>query len=153
MLPGLPLEFHGNFRFLVKVDGIFTASFNECKLPSLSVKTLDIEEGGQNSYVHRLPVRVSASTLTLKRGIARDGVLLEWYMQVLTGNMAAAPRSLIVVILDSYVIPISIWMFTDAYPIKWSGPTLNAGDKAVAIEEIELAHKGFEIISAASLMR
>ncbi len=34
------------------------------------------------------------------------------------------------------------WTFRDAYPVKWSGPSFKAGDNAIAIESIELAHNG-----------
>ena len=35
------------------------------------------------------------------------------------------------------------WAFTDAFPVKWTGPALNAGSNDVATETLEIAHHGF----------
>ena len=35
-----------------------------------------------------------------------------------------------------------IWAFEQAYPVKWIGPTLNAGSDSPATEQLELAHGG-----------
>jgi phage tail-like protein len=142
---GQPIEFHATFRFKVLVDGINLAAFIECNLPSLQVETEDIKEGGQNTYTHRLPVRVNAGTVTLKQGITRNDQLLNWYLQVLRGDIESATRTVSVIILDSIKIPIATWTFYDAYPIKWGGLMLKSSDQAVAIEELELAHHGFEV--------
>jgi phage tail-like protein len=37
------------------------------------------------------------------------------------------------------------WTFDGAYPIKWTGPSLNANENTVAIETLELAHEGMEL--------
>ena len=47
------------------------------------------------------------------------------------------------------------WDFKQAYPVKWSGPDLKADSPAVAVETIELVHRGIskpELSSAASLL-
>jgi phage tail-like protein len=142
---GNPIEFHTTFRFKVLVDGINLAAFVECNLPSLQVETEDIKEGGQNAYTHRLPVRVNAGTVSLKQGITRNDQLLNWYLQVLRGDIESATRTVSVIILDSMKVPIATWTFYEAYPIKWGGLMLKSSDQAVAIEELELAHHGFEV--------
>jgi phage tail-like protein len=139
------IEIHASFRFSVKVNDQDLAAFTECNLPSLQVETQDIVEGGQNEYIHKLPVRVKPGSLTLKRGITKNDDLLKWYLQVLEGKMREATRTVTVVMYDSLLRPINTWTFRQAYPIKWSGPQLKSGDKAVAIEELEIAHHGFEI--------
>jgi phage tail-like protein len=35
------------------------------------------------------------------------------------------------------------WNITDAYPVKWTGPDLRATSMEVAIETLELAHRGW----------
>ena len=35
------------------------------------------------------------------------------------------------------------WSLVDVYPVKWTGPTLDAGGNQVAVETLELAHGGF----------
>jgi phage tail-like protein len=37
------------------------------------------------------------------------------------------------------------WMLKDAFPVKWVGPDFKAGEGAVAIETLELAHHGITL--------
>ncbi len=138
-------ELHATFRFVVTIDSLPVGAFTECTLPTLQVETEDVKEGGLSSYSHKLPVRVNAGTFTLRRGVTKSNELLKWYLQVARGQMTSATRTVTVVILDSLGVPVSRWTFNEAYPIKWSGPQLKAGDNTVAIEEIEFAHDGFEV--------
>ena len=135
-LPGGEIEVHGNFRFAVIVDGIAQAAFSECRLPNLQVETIDIKEGGQNTYVHRLPVRVNAGSVTLRHGVTRSASLLSWYLQVLNGDMQNAVRQVTVVVYDVARTPLATWSFRNAYPIKWSGPALKADDQGLVAVHI-----------------
>lgn len=137
-------QFHSGFRFTVSVNDIEAGAFTECTLPSLQVETLDIKEGGQNAYVHKLPVRVSAGTLTLRHGIVKGSALFQWYMLVLNGHIDKAMRQVTITMYDVSHAPLATWNFRDAYPVKWTGPTLKSDDNAVAIESIEIVHHGFE---------
>ncbi|MEL6149087.1 MAG: phage tail protein, partial [Chloroflexota bacterium] len=67
-----------NFRFHVMIDGIWMASFQEVTLPTLTLETTDITEGGQNLYKHKLPLRVDVGTITLKHGLTFDMHLMAW---------------------------------------------------------------------------
>jgi phage tail-like protein len=149
---GEPIEVHSSFRFLVKIDDIDQAAFTECDLPSLQVETLDVTEGGLSGYVHRLPVRVKAGTVTLRRGITKGSALVKWYEMVLNGQIDKAMKTVSITMLglkvsggSSSVSTISTWTFNRAYPVKWVGPRLKSGDQAIAVEEIEIAHSGVEV--------
>lgn len=134
-----------SFRFAVAVDGINFAAFTEFTLPTLTVKTDDITEGGLNTHIHYLPVRVTVGSATLKHGVASDFSLLNWYMQVLNGDIAAATRQITVTMFDGARVPLMTWTFREAYPVKWSGPSLKTDGNSVGIEEIEFVHHGFDI--------
>lgn len=146
---GEPIEIHAGFRFTVKIQGVTQAAFTECQLPSLTIETLDIKEGGQNQYVHRLPVRVKPGTLKLRRGITRGLELLNWYLEVLQGHMEQAPRQVIVVMYDAQLAEVAQWYFHDAFPVSWKGPTLKTEQAVLAIEELELAYHRFSITDQA----
>jgi phage tail-like protein len=133
------------FRFAVALDGVNLAAFSEFRLPSLSVQTVDIQEGGQNTYVHKLPVRVNVGPATLRHGITKDLTLLKWYLQVLKGDLENAYRQVTVVMYDVKRTPVVTWTFRQAIPVKWGGPTMKTDDNGVAIEEIEFIHHGFEV--------
>ncbi|MFN8375294.1 MAG: phage tail protein [Anaerolineae bacterium] len=142
---GQPVEIHATFRFTVSVGGIDQAAFTECNLPSLQVETQSLNEGGQNTYAHTLPIRVKAGNVTLKHGITKNAELLKWYLQVLQGDMENAMRTVTVIMYDVKHKPIATWTFHRAYPVKWGGPQLKTADQSLAIEELEFAHHGFEV--------
>ena len=138
-------ETYDTFRFSVMIDNVHYATFEEFAMPSFQVETMEIKEGGQNSYAHKLPVRVTVGSATLKHGIATDFTLLNWYMDMLKGDIASATRQVRVTMFDTSHLAVMTWTFRQAYPIKWSGPSLKTDNSAVGIEEIEFVHHGFDI--------
>ena len=120
---GQPLEIHAGFHFVVKVDNVNTAAFTECTLPKLQVETLDIKEGGQNEYIHRLPVRVNAGTVTLKHGVTKGDELFKWYLDVQSGNIKNGTRNVTITVYDSTrKISVATWTFNKAFPIGTAVP-------------------------------
>lgn len=142
---GQPIEYHSSFRFSVTVDNIEAGAFTECNLPNIQMETEEIKEGGQNTYSHKLPVRVNVGSVTLRRGITKNDVLLNWYLQVVRGEIKTAIRKVTVIVFDSMSAPIATWTFNNAYPVKWGGLSLKSADSVAAIEEIEFAYHGFEV--------
>ncbi len=145
---GEPVEIHASFRFTVEIEGVTCAAFTECTLPNLEVETTEIKEGGQNEYSHRLPGRVKTGNVTLRHGITKGTELLTWYLEVLKGQVKKATHKVTVVMYDSTLEPVVRWEFEDAYPVKWTGPTLKADQAALAIEALELVHHGFSVNGA-----
>jgi phage tail-like protein len=128
-------------HFQVLVDGIPMAAFTECTLPSLEVETgEEIKEGGLYNYTHKLPLRIKNGTVTLKHGLIRGNVLMTWYLAMLKGDFKNAKREVAVVVLEQNLIPVMILAFRDAMPTKWSGPKLNSGENAVAVEELTFVY-------------
>jgi phage tail-like protein len=138
-------EVNTAFRFTIRINNEDVAAFTECTLPTLQVETQDIKEGGQNRYIHRLPVRVNAGTLKLKRGLTKRSLLYVWYLKVEDQTIKAARQDIEVVMYDISHKEFASWVFYQAYPIKWTGPTLKTDSQAFAFEEIEVAHAGFEV--------
>lgn len=137
------------YLYEVRIDGITQAAFTEVTLPALRVETEDIKEGGLNQYIHKLPVRVNAGTLTLKNGIGIGNQLLQWYLQVAAGNFGQVRKSVEIHLYGgARARPVLSISLEQAYPIRWTGPNLRAGESAAAIEEIELAHSGIEFTQA-----
>jgi phage tail-like protein len=140
-------EVNLGFRFMVTVSGVPLSAFTEVRLPTLTLETEEVKEGGLNTHSHKLPKTVNAGTVTFKHGIGRGSELLQWYLLTHRGLWSMAQRTVNVIVLDStfFMPPVQIWTFWDAYPIKWVGPTLQAGQSAVLVEEIELAHSGYMV--------
>ena len=74
-------------RFYVQVDGWTQAVFTEVSGLAMEMAVEDVEEGGLNSFVHRLPGRVKTSNLTLKRGLTNSDDFLKWTREVSRGKI------------------------------------------------------------------
>jgi phage tail-like protein len=130
------------FNFRVSLDGLPPAGFAECSGLQLETEVQEYVEGGQNDRVHKFVTRTKQVPLVLKRGIV-DRVLWDWFFDVAQGR--ASFRDGTVRIHDaSGGRAVAEWQFRGAFPSKWSGSDLNAGQSAVAMETLELTHKGLE---------
>lgn len=124
------------FRFLVEANGKSLGVFTECSLPVIEWELEEVKEGGQNGYAHQLPGRRKSARLTLKNGVG-NSELMEWFWQMLDEKIAR--KNLTVQLLatqdtNSVVMTLHI---QNAYPVKWSGPTLKADDNSIAIQTVE----------------
>jgi phage tail-like protein len=128
------------YRFCVEIDQLAEAMFSECSGLQAETEVFEWEEGGQNGFKHRLPVRTKFPNLVLKRGVATIK-LWEWYQQVIDGQLK---RRNLAIVLFGYGGETEVrWSITGALPIKWSGPTFKSGSAEAAIETFELVHQGF----------
>src|SRR5262252_7145664 len=103
-------------RFYVEVEGITQAVFTEVSGLSLEVVTEDVEEGGNNSYVHRMPGRCKIGNITLKRGMTKSNDFLKWNLDMAQGTINRRNISLIMYNVDG--TELMRWNFINAYPVK-----------------------------------
>src|SRR4051812_31562903 len=113
---------------------------------SSQADVLEYPEGGQNTFVHRLPSRVKQGNVTLKRGVIPDTVLLDWYQKSV---VQAVPVTLVLTLLDTAGKPVRVWSFINAYPVKWTGGDLNAASTEILTESLEVAHTGMTMTAPA----
>lgn len=130
------------FNFLVEIDGISRAAFQECSGFDSEVEVVEYREGGYNTTLRKLPGLNKYSNITLKWGITDDRELYDWHRQTVQGGVERKSGS--IVLQDSRQQEVARWNFTDAWPTKWTGPDLNAEGNEVAIETLELVHEGIE---------
>lgn len=142
-----PFQAHTAYQFSVAIDSVNMGVFTSFTLPDIEMETVPIKEGGLYEYTHQLPVRVKVGTARLERGITKDLSLLVWYQDVLLGKADKMMRQVTVTLHDIQHNPMIIWSFRNAYPTRWSGPKLEAGNSAIAIETLEFVHHGFKIES------
>jgi len=76
----------------------------------------------------------------LKRGIV-DRLVWDWYYN-LTQGLIVTRHGTVTIRSPDGGSAVAEWEFSDAFPTKWTGPELNAGQSAIAIETLELAHSG-----------
>jgi len=129
------------FNFLVEIEGLVIGGFSDVSGLQVATDVLDFQEGGQNEYVHKLPGPTRyPSNLVLKRGLTDIQTLWTWHQEVISGSIVR--RNGTVYLLDRQGQQAMWWNFKEACPVKWSGPDLKAESNTVAMESIELVHRG-----------
>lgn len=131
------------YSFAVEVGQMQHALFSEFSGIQAEVEVFDYQEGGCNDFVHRLPGRVKFTNITLKRGVAYSDELWRWFEDVINGKVKRQDVS--VVIYSANHKEVKRWNFSRAYPVKWVGPAFKAGENAISIETLELAHEGMRV--------
>lgn len=145
-----------SYRFLVSLDPsdaylppaqsalitlIALGQFSEVTGLGAELEVLAHPEGGRNDYVHQLPVRHSYSRIVLSRGIVRDPGLFFWYQAGLTQSIGARRDGAIILLTPAGKLAIG-WIFRGGLAAGWKGPEMRAGQDAIAVESIEIAHEG-----------
>lgn len=137
--------------FLFEVDGVEIGRFMEVGGLQVDIETADVVEGGENSFVHKLPGRMTWPNITLKRGITQNDSLLAWLNRssgeqfAKSGNKLARSTAAIT-LLGPGGGRLRAWEFEGAFPVKWTGPSFAAVSTDVPTEELELAHHGFRAV-------
>lgn len=136
------------FYFVVSVDDWWSdTSFQEVSGLKVDIETEDVAEGGQNRYVHKLPVRTKYSNLTLKRGVV---TMASPFGRWLERSMAEGPirvgdpRTIVIQLLNGDADPVLSWKVFGAYPLHWEHSALNAMGNDLLIETIELGYQFFQ---------
>ncbi|MFW5942835.1 MAG: phage tail protein [Chloroflexota bacterium] len=126
------------FRFVVDIAGVPQAVFTECTLPVVEWEMEPVHEGGLNTYVHQLPGRQKAATITLKNGVATSA-LLNWYIDSMNETFKRHTVSIkLLNASDKIQRPIMTWDIENALPVKWTGPQLSTASDSIAIQTLEL---------------
>jgi phage tail-like protein len=141
LLPlGLRVDPYMGYRFTVEIESLIVGGFSEVSGLQSEVLLEDVVEGGQNMYIERLPQRMKYPNLVLKHGLTDIETLWRWHRDIVQGKMKRRNGS--IVLFNTNFLEAWRWNFVDAYPVKWTGPTLNAGQSQVAVESVELCHRG-----------
>ncbi|MDZ4722103.1 MAG: phage tail protein [Roseiflexaceae bacterium] len=139
----MPQESPANCRFYVSISGIPQAVFTEVSGLQVETTLQDYEEGGNNEFVHRLPIRTKVGNVTLKRGMTKSNEFLKWYLKIVRGEIDRRPIT--VLMFDPKGTELCRWNFSAAFPVKWVGPQFSADGKTLAIETLEFTHKGVSL--------
>jgi phage tail-like protein len=130
------------FRFTVTFDDLPPGGFSDCAGLQSETEVQEYAEGGLNNHTWRLPGRTKQSNVTLKRGIV-DKVLWDWHRAIADGEFKS--RNCTIVVHDPSGSEEAIeFQLVDAFPTKWIGPELGAGQNNLALETLEVAHQGLK---------
>ncbi len=127
------------FRFLVEIDGTEQGGFQTVSGIERDTKIEPYREGGVNDHEHQHAGLTTYPPLRLKRGLV-DPVLWDWHQDVIAGTIRR--KTISVVLLDEVGAEVWRWILAAAYPSKWTGAELDAGQSTLATETVEFVHHG-----------
>lgn len=132
------------YHFIVDWGGNRTG-FTEVSGLNISHEAVDYREGSSpvDSSI-KIPGRTRFDNIVLKRGIVKgDNDFFSWMKT--KQNSQIQRRDILIKLLDETHAPIMVWKVRNAFPVKYTGPQLQARNNEVAIETLEIAHEGIEI--------
>ena len=136
----------GNFVLALEVDGVEIAHFMECSGIKTSTTVFELEEGGMNHRVHKLPGQSRWENIVLRYGVSGDTTLMEWRDEVLQDEFGeGCRRNGSIVVKNNQMEEVRRYNFLDAWPVAWEGPSLSSGGAEVAVEMVEIAHHGISV--------
>ena len=104
----------------------------------------EFKEGGENRFVHKLPVRTKYADLVLKRGMLLDSQLIKWCLAAFRDRDFKA-ADVTILLMNEKSEPLRTWNVAHAIPKKWSVSDLNANESAIVIETLELSYRYFTV--------
>lgn len=123
---------------------ICNAAFAECDGLEMTMEPKAVREGGNNQEQIHLMGPVSYSQLTLKRGMTANLQLWSWFAAAgQSGRISTAQGQ--VTLWDASGRPCITFILTNCLPVKLRGPSLNAKDGQIAIEEMQLVYASLKV--------
>ena len=129
-------------RFRVRIDGENDlGSWSKCDGLSVEYELKEYMEGGENTFVHKIPGRVKYQNIRLTRLINKDSAKVATWVASLQASVKRQTAE--IAALDTKGGTIATWTLEGVYPLKWTGPSFDVGSNSAATETLELAHNGF----------
>ena len=135
-------EHHGqSVRFRVRIDGEDLGDWTKCDGLSVEYEVKEYQEGGENSFVHKIPGRAKYQNVKLTRVVNKDSKKVALWLSTLQATVRRQTAE--IAALDPKNQEITAWKLQGVYPAKWTGPSFDASSNAIATETLELVHNGF----------
>jgi phage tail-like protein len=134
------------FHFQVQWGGV-RIGFTEVTGLDMQVEAIEYREGSSPEYLKiKMPGMHKFSNITLKRGtIQGDSDFYKW---INTINLTVVERRDIVIsLLNETHAPVMTWKAKNAFPVKVQASDLKSDGNEVAIETLEIAHEGLNILN------
>ena len=134
------------FHFQVKWDPGTRIGFTEVTGLDKQVEAIEYREGSSKDYSKiKMPGLHKFSNLTLKRGtVDKDTEFFDWINEINLNKVTR--RDIVISLLDEKHEPVMSWKALNAFPIKVQASDLKGDGNEIAIETIELAHEGLNIV-------
>jgi len=135
--------------FGVEFQGQVVGAFRECTGLGSENEVVEYKASGQKGefVIKKVPGRLKWNNITLKRGITDSMDMWQWRKLIEQGQVDQARKNGTITMYNQQGRAVAKWNFINAWPSKLSGPSANAGNNEVAIEELELTHEGYERVN------
>ena len=136
-------------QFSLEIQGVVSGYFTEVGGLGSEHEIVEHKVVDKNGHdmVMKIPGRLKWSDITLKRGLTSSMDLWDWRKQVEDGDVQGARKNGSVVMYDQSYSQVARWNFSNAWPSKVSGPSLNAQNNEFGIEEMVIVHEGIERVN------
>ena len=138
-----PIQHAKSFSVTIPALTLEVGLFTQVTGLSAQVDVMEYAEGGNNTFVHRLPTRIKQGNVTLKRGVTKEAALIQWFQ---ASVVKVQPTDLSINVLDESGNTVQAWSFRNAFPVKWTGSDLNAGGNEFMTQSLEIAHSGMKVM-------
>lgn len=141
------------FRFILEIDGFARAGFMECTGLERTTEVAEYREGGDNETPKKSAGLSKFGDVTLKRGQVLDegqNDFYNWAQEVhnvssLGGTQRDYRRDVDIVQFERGGLEVARWRLHESWPNRFKPfGDLNALGNDNSIEELVLAHEGFE---------
>jgi phage tail-like protein len=133
------------FHFLVQWGGE-RIGFTEVTGLDMQVEAIEYREGSSPEYSKiKQPGMHKFSNITLKRGtMAGDSDFYKWINEISLTKVTR--RDIVISLLNETHAPVMTWKAKNSFPVKVQASDLKSDGNEVAIETLELAHEGLNIV-------
>lgn len=139
---------YASYNFQVTIDGLqIQAGFSECSGLTMDNDVIEYRSGNDLPHVRKLPGLRKFTNIVLKRGFTKDDSLYKWRKMVIDSDKPYRYSGTITLLGEDRKPALS-WSFTNGWPNKLEGPSLNAKTSDVAIETLEIVIETLEFKAA-----
>ncbi len=141
-------------NFLVKVANVEgTAAFSQVTGIDATVDVIEFRQGNANSLAPvKIPGLVKHGNITLRFGYTLDSAFKTLIQECVSEVRGEIPRNDVQIelidinggspqVLATAITGTRVWLLTNAWVAKYTGPELDAKTSDVAIETVELAYE------------
>ena len=139
-----PLGFHFRVEFDLRDAGDNDIRFREVSGLTMELEEETVNEGGENRFSHKLPVRGRYPDLVLKRGLLTSTGVRAWIEDAVQ-NLVIQPTTVWVSLLNDAHEPLQTYTVIGAWPKKWAVSDFSAESSDVVVETLELAYQTFRV--------
>ena len=134
---------------------IFPQFPNDVKFQEVSGLSVEMEmetrvEGGEQRFVHNLPVRTKFGDVTLKRGKFLGSGILHWCRQAID-EFQFSPSNVMISLMNADHVPLYNWYLINAIPKRLEVSGFNAQNSEIVVETLVLSYQHFKYYDPVSI--